>query len=94
MLGPVQVDAFLAALRTARDRAVEDAMLFGGLRRCEVLGLRLRDIRPGERRLFIAEGRSRHQRIVPVSQGPFATLGCYLEDERRRSPWTITSSWW
>jgi integrase len=43
------------------------AMLLGGLRRCEVLGLRLPDVHPGEKRLFIAEGKGGHQRIVPVS---------------------------
>jgi integrase len=30
-------------------------MLLGGLRRCEVLGLRLEDLRLGEWRVFIAE---------------------------------------
>ncbi len=82
VLDPVQVDAFVAALRTRRDRAMVEAMLLGGLRRCEVLGLRLGDIRPGEGRLFIAEGKGGHQRIVPVSQRFFATLGRYLDDER------------
>jgi integrase/recombinase XerD len=43
------------------------AMLLGGLRRCEVLGLRLGDVNAGERRLFIARGKSGRQRIVPVS---------------------------
>ncbi len=57
-------------------------MLLGGLRRCEVLGLRLGDLRPGERRLFIAEGKGGHQRIVPVSQRFFATLATYLAAER------------
>ena len=47
----------LAALRTHRDRAMVQAMLLGGLRRCEVLGLRLADVRPGEKRLFVAEGK-------------------------------------
>lgn len=42
-------------------------MLLGGLRRCEVLGLRLPDLHPGERRVFVAEGKGGHQRIVPVS---------------------------
>jgi integrase/recombinase XerD len=32
-------------------------MLLGGLRRCEVLGLRMSDVQAGERRLFIAEGK-------------------------------------
>ena len=43
------------------------AMVLGGLRRCEVLGLRLGDLRFGERRVFIAEGKGGHQRLIPVS---------------------------
>jgi site-specific recombinase XerD len=82
VIDPAQADAFLAALRTARDTAMVEAMLLGGLRRCEVLGLRLADIRPGERRLFIAEGKGGHQRIVPVSARFFSSLGNYLSGER------------
>ncbi|MGF1617556.1 MAG: hypothetical protein ACFCU2_07080 [Acidimicrobiia bacterium] len=39
MAEPAAVDALLAACRTLRDRAMFEAMIFGGLRRCEVLGL-------------------------------------------------------
>lgn len=85
VLDPQQVDAFTAALRTRRDRAMVEAMLLGGLRRCEVLGLQLQDVRPGEHRLFIAEGKGGHQRIVPVSKRFFATLADYLELERPRT---------
>jgi site-specific recombinase XerD len=56
VLAPAGVDALRAALRTHRDRAVVDAMVLGGLRRCEVLGLRLEDLSAGERRLFAAVG--------------------------------------
>ena len=52
-----------------------EAMVLGGLRRCEVLGLRLEDVNAGERRLFIAEGKGGRQRIVPVSARFFASLG-------------------
>jgi len=55
-LGSNDVDAFLDALRTARDRAMVQAMLLGALRRSEVLGISLEDVRVGERRLLIAEG--------------------------------------
>ena len=82
VIDPDEVDIFIAALRTARDRAMVEAMLLGGLRRCEVLGLRLGDVRPGERRLFIAEGKGGHQRIIPVSQRFFAILADYLDAER------------
>src|SRR3954447_1441387 len=50
VLVPVEVDGLLSALRTRRDRAMVLAMVLGGLRRCEVLGLRLEDVRVAERR--------------------------------------------
>lgn len=77
-----QANALVAALRTDRDRAMIDAMLLGGLRRCEVLGLKLGDVRWGERRLFIANGKGGHQRIVPISPRFFAKLRGYLDVER------------
>jgi integrase/recombinase XerD len=82
VLSPADVDALVAALRRHRDRAMVEAMVLGGLRRCEVLGLRLGDVNAGEHRLFIAEGKGGRQRIVPVSARFFATLGRYLEEER------------
>jgi integrase/recombinase XerD len=81
-LAPTEVDALRAALRTHRDRAMVEAMLLGGLRRCEVLGLRLDDVNAGERRVFVAEGKGGRQRMVPVSARFFATLGDYLDQER------------
>jgi integrase/recombinase XerD len=57
-------------------------MVLGGLRRCEVLGLRLADVNAGERRLFVTEGKGGRQRIVPVSARFFVSLGRYLEQER------------
>lgn len=85
VLEPGQVDALMAALRTERDRAMVEAMVLGGLRRCEVLGLRLGDLNAGERRVFIAEGKGGRQRIVPVSARFFATVGRYLDQERPRA---------
>ena len=78
VLSPVEVDKLLGALRTQRDRAIVLAMLLAGLRRCEVLGLRLRDINPGEQRLFVASGKGGRERIVPVSGRFFEALGEYL----------------
>jgi site-specific recombinase XerD len=82
VIDPDEANLFLAALRMHRDRAMVEAMLLGGLRRCEVLGLRLVDMRPGERRVFIVEGKGGHQRIVPISTRFFATLASYLDGER------------
>lgn len=82
VLAPEVVVGFRRALRTNRDRAMIDAMLLGGLRRSEVLGLRLGDLNAGQRRLFIAEGKGGHQRVVPMSDRFFTTVADYLNDER------------
>ncbi|MDQ3663888.1 MAG: tyrosine-type recombinase/integrase [Actinomycetota bacterium] len=82
VLDPVEVDALLKALRRWRDRAMVEAMLLGGLRRCEVLGLRLEDLRPGEGRVFIHQGKGGHQRLIPISARFFRSLARYLEHER------------
>jgi integrase len=76
------VDALMAALRTHRDRAMVAAMALGGLRRCEVLGLRLGDLHIAERRVFIAEGKGGRQRLIPVSSRFFAAVAAYLDTER------------
>ncbi|MGB5760169.1 MAG: tyrosine-type recombinase/integrase [Acidimicrobiales bacterium] len=82
VLSPGEIDRLVAALRTDRDRAMIDAMLLGGLRRCEVLGLRLEDIRVGERRVFIVEGKGGRQRLIPISNRFFNTVARYLDNER------------
>jgi site-specific recombinase XerD len=82
ILSPAEVDVLTAALRTHRDRAMAAAMVLGGLRRCEVLGLRLGDLRFGERRLFITEGKGGHQRLIPVSARFFTEVSAYLDAER------------
>jgi site-specific recombinase XerD len=84
ILSPAEVNALIAALRTHRDRAMVFAMVLGGLRRCEVLGLTLADIRVPERSLFVAEGKGGHQRVIPISNTFFAAVGDYLRSERPR----------
>lgn len=79
---PAEAGALLGALRIRRDRAMVLAMLLGGLRRCEMLGLGVSDIKPGEQRLLIAHGKGGRERIVPVSSRFFTALGEYLELER------------
>jgi site-specific recombinase XerD len=82
ILSPAEVDALTGALRTSRDRAMVAAMVLGGLRRCEVLGLRMEDLHVPERRVFIAEGKGGHQRLVPVWVRFFAAVAAYLDTER------------
>jgi integrase/recombinase XerD len=82
ILAPSEVDALTSALRSHRDRAMVAAMVLGGLRRCEVIGLRLSDLRMAERRVFIAEGKGGHQRLVPISNRFLEHVTAYLETER------------
>ena len=72
----------LRALRSDRDRAMVLAMLLGGLRRCEVLGLRLEDILVGDRRPRVHRRQGRPSPVVPVSDRFFASVGDYLRNER------------
>ena len=82
ILEPAEVDALLESCRRWRDRAMVEAMVFGALRRAEVLGLRLDDLKIAERRVFIANGKGGHQRLVPVSARFFDSVANYLRDER------------
>lgn len=82
VLNPEEVVALIDALRTWRDRAMVEAMVLGGLRRVEVLGLRFEDIRVGERRVFVADGKAGHERLIPMSSRFFTTLAAYLDTER------------
>lgn len=82
LLEPGEVDALMRALRTQRDRAMVSAMVLGGLRRCEVLGLRLEDLRAGEGRVFIVDGKGGHQRYAWVSPRFFRSVGTYMTSER------------
>ena len=82
ILSPTEVQSLVSALRTHRDRAMIFAMLLGGLRRCEVLGLRLKDLWVGEHRVFVADGKGGHQRIVSMSDKFFTAVGDYLDVER------------
>ena len=82
ILTPEEVDQLTLALRTHRDRAMVAVMVFGGLRRCEVLGLRTGDLRVAERRVFVADGKGGHQRLIPVSARFFTALAAYLDTER------------
>jgi len=78
----IDAAALLAATRTDRDRAMLLAMLLGGLRRCEVLGLEVADIDVADRKVTITEGKGGHHRIVPVAPGFFNALTAYLNHER------------
>ena len=82
VLDPSAVIALLGAVRRWRDRAMLEAMVLGGLRCCEVIGLRLEDLQPTNRRVFIADGKGGHQRLIPMSAQFFQSVSSYLSFER------------
>lgn len=82
ILSPVEVDSLVGALRSWRDRAMVEAMLLGGLRRCEALGVRLGDVHVADRRVFVVDGKGGHQRFTPMANRFFTSLGHYLDRER------------
>jgi integrase/recombinase XerD len=63
-------------------------MVLGGLRRREVLGLRLGDLQVATRRVFVADGKGGHQRLVPVSSRFFTSVASYLDSERPADAYT------
>jgi len=40
------------------------------------------DLRPGEGRLFVAEGKGGHQRLIPISPRFFGSVSAYVDGER------------
>jgi integrase/recombinase XerD len=82
VLDPADVIALLGAVRRWRDRAMLEAMVLGGLRCCEVIGLRMEDVQPTNRRVFIADGKGGHQRLIPMSGQFFQSVSNYLSLER------------
>ncbi|MFN8020510.1 MAG: tyrosine-type recombinase/integrase [Acidimicrobiales bacterium] len=82
VLDPGDVILLLGAVRRWRDRAMLEAMVLGGLRCCEVIGLRLEDLQPTNRRVFIAAGKGGHQRLIPMSGQFFQSVSNYLSLER------------
>ena len=80
-LGTAGPKLLLDAARTARDRAILAAMLFGALHAGEVVTLRLGDVNPGDG--WVVTGGARWpRRIVPVPPAFFAAVDAYLAGER------------
>ena len=64
------------------DRAVIEVMYSSGLRRAEVSALSLGDVDLRERRIFIADGKGRKDRIVPVGAKSAERMADYVSDGR------------
>jgi site-specific recombinase XerD len=76
-----QVNAFLASLRTWRDKAIAGLMLFSGLRSAEVLGLDIADVDIGAGWARVL-GKGGRERRAPVDSEVIGWIQAYLLAER------------
>ena len=83
-----EVAQFWGSFRTFRDLALVGLMLLDGLRSCEVLALRLEDLRLPEAHLWVL-GKGNKKRVMPLPQEISEVLEKYLRLER---PLTNSSS--
>ena len=82
ILDPEEIDALDGGAAHRARPGHDPGHGLGGLRRCEVLGLRLSDLRLGEWRVLIREGKGGHERLVPLSPTFFSTVARYMDHER------------
>jgi site-specific recombinase XerD len=82
-LSSEEISQFWSSFRTYRDLSITALMLFNGLRSCEVIGLRLEELRLSEGQ-FRVRGKGNKERILPLSDDTIRTLEYYLEIERPR----------
>ena len=76
-----QVATFWNSFRTFRDLAVVGLMLLDGLRCCEILSLRLHDLRLADAQMLV-HGKGNRQRLLPLPQDILDVLQKYLHLER------------
>lgn len=66
-----------------RNRAIIGVMLLAGLRRCEVINLKLNDVDLDTRMIFINQGKGAKDRIVPISSRLKLILEDYVKERNR-----------
>lgn len=67
-----------------RDRAVLEILYSTGMRRKELVGLRLYDLDLGRGTVMIREGKGKKDRLLPIGQRAAAWLNKYLEEARSK----------
>lgn len=81
VLGTAGPRVLLEAARTARDRSILAAMVFGALRVGEVVALRLDDVPAGSGRVIVHDSRGL-RRVIPIAPLFSTALDRYLATER------------
>ena len=65
-----------------RDRAMLEAFYLTGLRRMELLGLKLYDLDQERGTLFVRQGKGKKDRMIPMGERAFSWVRKYLDDAR------------
>ena len=65
-----------------RDRAIMETLYSTGIRRLELVGLKLYDVDPERGSLTVRAGKGRKDRTVPIGDQALAWIGRYLEEVR------------
>jgi integrase/recombinase XerD len=81
-----EVAAFVASLRTWRDRALVALLVGAGLRLSEALGLRLGDLEWGGQQVFVRRGKGGRPRSAMAPITAWMALKAYLDSARPASP--------
>ena len=74
-----------------RDRAILETLYSTGLRRSELLALKLRDVDAERGVVFVYEGKGRKDRVVPIGERALSWIRRYLDEVRPRHALAIDS---
>jgi len=67
-----------------RDRAILEALYSTGMRRMELIGLKLYDLDQERGTVFIRQGKGKKDRMIPMGERAFGWVMRYLEEARPR----------
>lgn len=65
-----------------RDRAVLETLYSTGMRRMELIGLRLYDVDADRKTVFIRQGKGQKDRMIPIGERALLWIGKYLREVR------------
>ena len=65
-----------------RDRAILETSYSTGMRRLELIEMRIDDLDSERRTVFIRQGKGRKDRVIPIGKRAVHWIGRYLEDSR------------
>jgi len=83
-LTATQVANFWSGFRTFRDLSIVALMLFNGLRSCEILSLKIEDLRFAQSQILV-HGKGNRERLLPLDSQTIKLIESYLSVERPKT---------